>query len=98
MSNDTIERKMAFSAVISGRVQGVGFRHACAYEARRLGLCGWVKNAWDGSVEVWSEGPVSAQECFLGWLREGPPFARVKSIRTAPEIPTGKYQNFSVQY
>ncbi|MDR0567785.1 MAG: acylphosphatase [Spirochaetaceae bacterium] len=92
------EQKTAFSAIISGRVQGVGFRHTCAYEARRLGLCGWVRNAYDGSVEVWSEGPVAAQEGFLAWLRRGPPYARVESVQTSPETPAGKYRDFSVKY
>lgn len=91
------ELKTAFSAVISGRVQGVGFRYTCLSEARRLGVCGWVKNAWDGSVEVWSEGTQDALARFLLWLHDGPPHARVDSVRAVPETPTGKYSDFSVK-
>lgn len=42
--------------VFSGRVQGVGFRYRSSYIARDLGLTGWVKNNWDGKVEMEVQG------------------------------------------
>jgi acylphosphatase len=83
---------------IRGRVQGVGFRYSAVYEARRLGLSGWVRNTRDGDVEVWTEGAPEKQELFLKWLRRGPPGARVDSLVCDPLPPTGNYHNFSVEY
>jgi acylphosphatase len=67
-------------ATVRGRVQGVGFRASAAYEARRLGLAGWVKNQLDGTVEVDAEGADAAAEAFLAWLREGPRLAHVTGV------------------
>lgn len=45
--------------IVTGRVQGVGFRWFTQNRARSLGLCGWVRNMPNGTVEVWAEGPPS---------------------------------------
>lgn len=42
--------------IFNGRVQGVGFRYRATYAARGLGVTGWVKNNWDGSVEMEAQG------------------------------------------
>jgi acylphosphatase len=88
----------AFFARIRGRVQGVGFRYSALYEARRAGLCGWVRNTQDGDVEVWAEGTPEKREAFLRWLRRGPPGARVDSLTYETRPPSGKYRTFSVEY
>ncbi|MDR1955797.1 MAG: acylphosphatase [Treponema sp.] len=88
----------AFSALIRGRVQGVGFRYSALHEARRLGLAGWVRNRSDGAVEVWVEGPAENQAAFRAWLDRGPPGARVASVRYESRTPTGKYPNFSIKW
>ncbi|MDR2535518.1 MAG: acylphosphatase [Treponema sp.] len=88
----------AFSAIVRGRVQGVGFRYTCLSEASRMGLSGWVRNVRDGSVEVWAEGSQEGQVQFLTWLHRGPPGARVDSVQTSPQTPTGQYRNFSIKY
>ena len=62
----------AFSGVIRGRVQGVGFRYYAKAKARELDLTGWVRNLPDGAVEVMAKGPVSALERFMHCLEEGP--------------------------
>ncbi|MDR2633603.1 MAG: acylphosphatase [Treponema sp.] len=99
IGDETKEREtLAFSALIRGRVQGVGFRYSAIHEARRLGLSGWVRNRSDGAVEVWSEGPLEKQTPFLTWLHRGPPGARVDSLRYEPRTPTGRYQNFSIRW
>ena len=71
--------------VVTGRVQGVGFRWATLEEAERLGLSGSVRNEPDGSVHVEVEGERSAE--LLEWLRRGPPHAHVDNIelRDIPE-------------
>ena len=75
-----------FRAIVSGRVQGVGYRASAAHEARRLGVRGWVRNRPDGTVEVDAQGDEAVLETFLVYLRQGPPGARVKigRCRMAP--------------
>jgi acylphosphatase len=87
----------AFSALIQGRVQGVGFRYSACHEARLGGLRGWVRNTPEGDVEVWAEGPREKLEVFLQWLHRGPPQARVDSVQYALRTPLGQYRNFSVE-
>jgi acylphosphatase len=65
---------------IRGRVQGVGFRYAMAEQAKRLALCGWVRNRADGTVEAVVSGASSDVEEMLGWAHEGPAGAQVASV------------------
>ena len=53
----------------TGRVQGVGFRYTAVHLARPLGLTGWVKNLWDGRVEMEVQGRSEAIERLLSQLR-----------------------------
>lgn len=65
---------------ISGRVQGVYFRAFTESTARRLGICGWVRNLQDGGVEVLACGEPAALEEFEASLHQGPPRAKVDQI------------------
>lgn len=67
-------------AVVSGRVQGVGFRAFVRGEARALGLTGWVRNTDEGAVELEAEGPGPALDALLAALRRGPPASRVAGV------------------
>ncbi len=71
---------MARHLLITGRVQGVGFRESMRREAGRLGVTGWVRNRRDGSVEAMLDGPAAAVEAVLAWARHGPPAARVTDV------------------
>ena len=67
--------------LVSGQVQGVGYRFATRREARRLGLNGLARNLLDGTVEVIAEGtPVALAELEL-WCRRGPPHADVEDVK-----------------
>ena len=66
--------------IIEGRVQGVFFRDSTRREAIKLGLKGWVKNRFDGSVEVVAEGPMGKVEQLIQWSHHGPPSARVTRL------------------
>ena len=84
--------------LISGRVQGVGFRHYCVQVARQYGLCGRVRNIDDGSVEVVAEGEEASLESFVRWCRHGPPAASVWACREANAQPTGEFAGFEVAF
>jgi acylphosphatase len=73
--------------VVSGRVQGVGFRWFVRSLARELGLTGWVRNLADGRVEAEASGAPEALEAFERRLREGPRGAAVAAVEVqeAPE-------------
>jgi acylphosphatase len=66
--------------LVSGRVQGVGFRLACVNEAVRLGLAGYVRNLEDGRVEVVVRGEPDQVAALLAWCRVGPPAASVGEV------------------
>lgn len=70
--------------VITGRVQGVGYRASCQRQAVALGLTGWVRNRWDGTVEALIEGEAAAVDALVDWCREGPPIADVSGVEVSP--------------
>ena len=72
--------------LVSGRVQGVGFRWFVVKEASSLGLTGWTRNLPDGRVEVVAQGEPEAMEALAAALAQGPPHARVGKVE-ADEAP-----------
>ncbi len=74
---------MARRVLVSGRVQGVGFRWATRVEAQRLGVAGTVVNLADGRVEV-RVGDDAASDALIEWLRTGPPGAVVDDVDVSP--------------
>jgi len=83
--------------LVSGRVQGVGFRWYARETAERLGLGGWVKNLTDGRVELLLEGRDQAVEAMLVWLERGPPAAHVKNLEVVERASEG-LTTFSVRH
>ena len=72
----------ALRLLISGRVQGVGYRDWLVKQAVRAGLDGWVRNRTDGSVEAVLAGEAAAVEACLAACRRGPMLAVVREIET----------------
>ncbi len=70
--------------VISGRVQGVWYRGWTVGEAPARGLCVWVLNRRDGTVEAVFEGAPGAVDAMVEACRSGPPAARVVAVETHP--------------
>ena len=77
--------------VISGRVQGVGFRDWMVRQAEALGVSGWVRNRLDGSVEALVAGDTAAVEELLRLCRRGPRMARVVTIEEDMADPPDYY-------
>lgn len=90
--------KERLEATVKGRVQGVGFRYHVLQLARQLGLTGYVRNRWDGSVEVVAEGERSQLERLLAYLQAGPRSARVTEVQTNWQAASGTFNSFEVRY
>lgn len=84
--------------LISGRVQGVAFRHYTVKTARSLGLAGWVRNLEDGRVEAVLEGDDAAVDAMLAWCRKGPPPAHVRQVDVQEEPFSGQFEDFRIRY
>jgi len=91
-------RKIACKINIEGRVQGVGFRYSAIKAARRYNVAGWVKNEYDGSVNVFCEGDREQVDEFIKWCKQGPPSAHIVDVNINQTAYTGKYSQFSVAY
>jgi acylphosphatase len=76
-------------AVVHGHVQGVGFRFAVARAADARGVCGWVRNCADGTVEAVFEGEPEAVEALVRFSREGPRGASIERVEVSEEEPEG---------
>jgi acylphosphatase len=82
--------------VVSGRVQGVGFRWSCRRMAEAQAVSGWCRNLPDGKVEACFEGDRAAVERAVTWCQTGPPSAIVTSVEITPETPHGE-RGFSLR-
>jgi acylphosphatase len=78
--------RVARRYLVSGRVQGVGFRFFAEEAGRREGLRGWVRNLPDGRVEITAEGEPEAMARFEIAVRQGPRGARVDDVRVDPDM------------
>lgn len=82
----SVDRPGAVTAhwVVTGRVQGVGFRWFVREQARRWGVRGWVRNRSDGSVEIAASGLPESIEGLLAAVRRGPDHSAVSDVRLEP--------------
>lgn len=78
--------------LISGKVQGVGYRFSTVEMAQRYGVKGWVRNLPDRRVEAVFEGEPEAVESLLNWCHQGPPAAVVDAVEVHSETPEGLSQ------
>jgi acylphosphatase len=83
---------------ISGRVQGVAFRHYTMKTARSLHLRGWVRNLDDGRVEAVFEGDDDPVDAMLAWCRKGPSLAHVHHVDTREEPYSGLFEDFEIRF
>jgi acylphosphatase len=88
--------RVARRYLITGRVQGVGFRYFSQAVASREGIQGSAHNLPDGGVEIVAEGEAEALERFERAIRHGPPGARVEHVDVEGTLPSGRDTGFSV--
>ncbi len=90
--------KIRVHLIIKGRVQGVWFRDSTRREAVSLGVCGWVRNRRDGTVEVLAEGPEDRVRRLVLWCHQGPPYAKVSGISETQEEWQGEFTSFEIVF
>jgi acylphosphatase len=83
--------------VITGRVQGVGFRWFTHDAAVREGVDGWVRNLPDGRVEAEIEGELEAVDRVEAALRRGPSASRIDDVNVDERPPSGRRTGFSIR-
>lgn len=83
---------------VYGLVQGVGFRASTVYQARKLGVSGYVKNLPRGEVEIVAEGEEDKLNLLLEWSKRGPAGASVKKVEYKLEEFKGEFKNFEIRY
>ncbi len=88
---------MRVHILVTGRVQGVGFRHFTATRARTLGLTGTARNLSNGGVEITAEGDRAAIETLIGAVRDGPPGALVRNVRVVWEDAPAREWEFLIR-
>jgi acylphosphatase len=98
MNKGQLTEKKRARVIVRGRVQGVFFRYSTREMAKKLGVFGWVKNRWDGSVEAVFEGDRGGVEEMIEWCRKGPPGAYVQRVDIEWEEHLGEFDHFSIGY
>ena len=84
--------------IVTGRVQGVGFRAFTQQHATELHLTGYVLNRDDGSVEAVIQGPAQDVARLVKLINRGPASARVDNLRLTDQPPTGDLNDFEIRY
>jgi len=82
--------------IVSGLVQGVGFRYFAYREATALALNGYAKNLYSGEVETYAEGSREALEKYIGRLKVGPRSAIVSSVKVTWGTAPGTVHGFNI--
>ena len=90
-------KKERLHAIVSGSVQGVGFRYFVRQQADSLGLAGWVRNLRSGDVELIAEGERKELQSLLTAVRQGPRGSTVINVQTEWSEASGEFNSFAVK-
>lgn len=96
MNKNKTDKTVRAHLFISGRVQGVFFRHYTFEQAHQLGLSGWVRNLPNSQVETLFEGPKDTVDEMIKWCQHGPPSAQVTNVDIQWETPDGSFKGFDI--
>lgn len=86
----------AYEIIVKGKVQGVGFRYFVKQKADILGVNGWVKNNYDGTVEIFAEGKEKNIEMLINYCEQGNSHSRVVNVYKQ-EVPSIEIKNFKIK-
>jgi len=91
------EELVRLHTIVEGRVQGVGFRYFTQERAVFLGLTGWVRNRWNGTVEITAEGSRADLEIFLKAIQRGPHPGTTQNVKSDWLTATGEFRSFQIR-
>lgn len=84
--------------LVTGFVQGVGFRQMVKHEARKRGITGWVRNLSDGSVEALAVGPEEKLQELIESCKKGPFLSQVDNVHVEWEETGESFEEFRVRH
>ncbi|MBM7569898.1 acylphosphatase [Aquibacillus albus] len=83
--------------IVSGLVQGVGFRYTTQQRAKEIGVYGWVRNLSDGTVEVEAEGDSKKVDQFIEMIKKGPRrFITIDNVQITTYSDIKDYSSFDI--
>jgi len=88
--------KKALMIIVSGKVQGVGFRYSALKKANELGIKGYVRNKSDGTVYIEIEGEPETLDFFIMWCKNGPSWSQVNDVYIE-DIPLSNFVSFEIK-
>jgi len=88
--------KKALMIIVSGKVQGVGFRYSALKKANELGIKGYIRNKSDGTVYIEIEGEPETLDFFIVWCKNGPSWAQVNDVYYE-DIPLSNFVSFEIK-
>lgn len=83
--------------IITGRVQGVGFRYFALDKAEEFHITGWVRNTFDGKVEMEACGESTNLDTFIDWMKMGPSRAIIQTFSVSDIVAARNFTNFTVR-
>ncbi|KAA9031199.1 acylphosphatase [Niallia endozanthoxylica] len=84
--------------IVSGKVQGVGYRYFSQMKAVQYGVTGWAKNLADGSVEITAVGSKDQLDPFVEELRIGNPFSKISDMKITESEASENFNSFTIKY
>jgi len=84
--------------IVSGKVQGVGYRYFSQMKAVQYGVTGWAKNLADNSVEIVAVGSRDQLDPFVEELRIGNPFSKISDMEITESEVTEQFNSFTIKY
>ncbi len=88
----------AIEALVTGRLQGVGYRSSIQQRATRLGIKGYIRNQSGNQVKIVAEGAEESLKELIDFLREGPTRAEIENYDVEWIEPDGDFFRFSIKY